>query len=1193
MRSLSNHETSSTGARSGDPQTDTITVDEEDECKRSRFRVHRPLHQLTRGPENNSVLVAQNPRLDLGEEIHNASSGESYSESPVDTGEDGKHSDGSISTASSGDDENAGSVTNLARIRYPEDEENSSDDDLEYYGETAMTILTPITEMGSMESDVETTSHISEASDSDSDEVTVNSRSADQNSLQKRERDKFAFDRGRLDRSKSAKPSDMHWVIESLRVNDPDLKQVKLDDTGLNDSDALKLFPLLYKNTHVTHLSLANNKLGDNSAVYLAKVLSASASLSHICLKGNNIGNHGALELKKVLEVKGSLSHLDITDNDIDSYVMEGLQKSPAVVVPLESITPSSRIHPRLASHLPSGNGALSSDCFPGKMVGACCEGKTKLRLVPEGLCGVPEGLCGGANGVLQGTRAFSPVRENCVGSLIEDKHSDDSISDCSLVTVFDQIMVSNDNHQLAFQDNLSSLRCSDSNTQGETALLLAMSLALSTLDSRWILQLTKGFYEGGPQSTHNLGERERLLRMKKWVDRDKLDNISANEGSQLDGSLKRKARWSLQKMTSSRWKDSMLKASSLRNSLLSLSQKNIEECNGVGTHSGEINQSLAFYQHGQCHSSQSHSLKSLQQWATSFCKLDPRWQIRKFFNDMSVFGTVLSDLTKSDHSHNGAAIFSVWRPTSADAIAKMMRGDGVGKGLEIKGKSAKRGGLSGYIPFLQIHEEEHKKQIRTIPKGDHTKIFFKSPQSRDQVGKYLGTIAKELTLRVAQAKFALARAKFGCDPNVILREELNYAAKTLSYELENPKVVQNDDYAPGIYCIEVSCRVLWEGLVERKDITRPAETNFDTGRASQPAFQDMNFSALKRHNCHEPHPVLYQTSEEDPFDARMLVMAYEEEGKVVPVVSDFDCFLIGSRNFSYEDPMSVEQVELLDWCVSQIEWILDNHTGPESWTTRWLEVLKYAARNGFYPSMPRFGFGDPTSYSMIEASVHRSAKTCGAVRHGPECFNFFFPQEIDNQFLIIFPGSQMWKYVNEDELLDILHQKVREGFTFPLNPKWLLCDPGWISLFEDLLHSSHPSVRDSIDLWFPPGSGLRERILDISRRFPSGFQRDDREYVSPSLAEEEYKRYLILQRARRKMRGFIYWRNLLLDVRQRATASVNANCRGTIEEFQFLCNVRKNRLSAETDDIEDETIKEIHKLDFFGRNDNHDKIEF
>ena len=566
--------------------------------------------------------------------------------------------------------------------------------------------------------------------------------------------------------------------------------------------------------------------------------------------------------------------------------------------------------------------------------------------------------------------------------------------------------------------------------------------------------------------------------------------------------------------------------------------------------------------------------------WMRAFKKIDPRWQIRKCFNDISLFGGVLNDINQLS-SAEGSSIFTVWRPTSAAAISKMMRGEGVGKGLEIKGKSAKEGDLSGFIPFLQIHEEEHKKGIRSIGKGDRTKIFFNTESWRDEVGEFLGTVAKEMTLSFTKSKFAMARLKYGCDPDAALHEE-HYEWKAMGAVLNDPYVTKIDDYAPQVFGIEVSCRVLWKGLVERKDISRFPGSKFYTGRESQPAFQDMNFSALRLKDIDGPLPVLYQCADEDPFDARMLVMAYEEEGKVTPVVSDFDCFLIGTSKFHYSDPMPPEQIDLLDWCVSQIEWILESHTEPESWTTRWLEVLKFAATNDFYPSMPKFGFGDPTSHSMIEASATRLAKSSGAVRHGAECFNYFFPQELDEHFLVVYPGNQIWKYVNAKELQNILHEKIREGYTFPLNPKWLLCDPGWISLFKELLQSDEPSVRHSIDQWFPE-SGLRERILDISNRFPNGFEsKDDAVSQCGCIAQHEYERYLVLQRAKQKMKSFVYWKDLLRDVREYATSDANANCVGALQSLDFLGDKRQELAKVESSNLEGKVLEEIQKQSFF-----------
>ena len=48
---------------------------------------------------------------------------------------------------------------------------------------------------------------------------------------------------------------------------------------------------------------------------------------------------------------------------------------------------------------------------------------------------------------------------------------------------------------------------------------------------------------------------------------------------------------------------------------------------------------------------------------------------------------------------------FAVYRPCSRDSIAKMLGTVAVGKGLNIKGKSAKKNRLSGFVPFLQVRE--------------------------------------------------------------------------------------------------------------------------------------------------------------------------------------------------------------------------------------------------------------------------------------------------------------------------------------------------------------------------------------------------------------------------------------------------------------------------------------------------------
>lgn len=315
------------------------------------------------------------------------------------------------------------------------------------------------------------------------------------------------------------------------------------------------------------------------------------------------------------------------------------------------------------------------------------------------------------------------------------------------------------------------------------------------------------------------------------------------------------------------------------------------------------------------------------------------------------------------------------------------------------------------------------------------------------------------------------------------------------------------DDYAPDHYGIECAQRLFWKTFVADQDITRTKEQQ--TGRPSTPGFQDANMYSLATgmKEKTDPLPVLLQTSCDDPEAAmkpQSLVMAYEENKKVVPVVSDFDGFLLGWRRealwFGCDLPR--EQEDLMLWCVSHIESILDSPTSTESWTSRWLDILKKEKKKGFHPEIPPYGFGDPKSYAIMENAALRLIDT-GAVRHGSECFNYFFPQEIDDMFLVISDtlSPVPWKYVDVVELQQILSDRIDDGFVFPLNPKWLLCDPGWYGLYKKLLASDALYADLSKDVWFPPHSGVREKIDELHQRHPNGFQRRAHSYNGENLS--------------------------------------------------------------------------------------------
>ena len=75
---------------------------------------------------------------------------------------------------------------------------------------------------------------------------------------------------------------------------------------------------------------------------------------------------------------------------------------------------------------------------------------------------------------------------------------------------------------------------------------------------------------------------------------------------------------------------------------------------------------------------------------------------------------------------------FSVWRPTSMIALRMMLEGRATGKGLNVKGKSARQGELSGFVPFLQISEEAHKHKVGTSPKEARIRVYYQSSESRE-----------------------------------------------------------------------------------------------------------------------------------------------------------------------------------------------------------------------------------------------------------------------------------------------------------------------------------------------------------------------------------------------------------------------------------------------------------------------------
>merc|ERR1712232_104671 len=109
-------------------------------------------------------------------------------------------------------------------------------------------------------------------------------------------------------------------------------------------------------------------------------------------------------------------------------------------------------------------------------------------------------------------------------------------------------------------------------------------------------------------------------------------------------------------------------------------------------------------------------------------------------------------------------------------------------------------------------------------------------------------------------------------------------------WKMDVPEIYIHDNYAPVSFGLDLPERLMWEAFVVRQDITR--QDGWETGRPSEPAFQDMNLQAVRSDT--PPKPVIWQFDVSNPTNPCGFLIAYEEE-RVMPVVSDIDPFLIGA----------------------------------------------------------------------------------------------------------------------------------------------------------------------------------------------------------------------------------------------------------------------------------------------------------
>ena len=268
-------------------------------------------------------------------------------------------------------------------------------------------------------------------------------------------------------------------------------------------------------------------------------------------------------------------------------------------------------------------------------------------------------------------------------------------------------------------------------------------------------------------------------------------------------------------------------------------------------------------------------------------------------------------------------------------------------KGLDIKGKSVKRGNISSFVPFIQIYEEQHKERVWSCLKENKTiRVYYQSDGAREEAFIMLSDIAEILQFAVEDGKKVLSDQSSDIYAQELAYTHLRYDDSCFDIQFINDYV----DATPPAFGLEIPEKVFWKSYVMLGDCSRPSGTEWDIGRPSAVEFMDMNLGATRKvPSLGEPRAVVYQMSkcgpkDPGPMDPRMLLMAYEENGTVKPVVSDFDCFLIGTRGVKYKEPIPDDQINLLKWAVKNIGEVLDERARDKSdpstkqgWMETWL----------------------------------------------------------------------------------------------------------------------------------------------------------------------------------------------------------------------------------------------------------------
>jgi len=441
------------------------------------------------------------------------------------------------------------------------------------------------------------------------------------------------------------------------------------------------------------------------------------------------------------------------------------------------------------------------------------------------------------------------------------------------------------------------------------------------------------------------------------------------------------------------------------------------------------------------------------------------------------------------------AGTFLVFRPTSEAAIKLMTEGKAVGKGLDVKGKSSKGRENSGYVPFMQIDLSVDKQYATTMVErhaiagedGPTIDVYWKTVEARDAAKSKLDKV-KQLTkdpfLRSADGKFGLRMPDY-CVVKLFVKADLkvpeghemkrNSSPPSLEKNMESLKkdgqvvllqLNQKDEMDP--YGLMVSYAKAASATQGEFSATRvdPVASDFDPFLVG---YNPLEMAAKAGLTKDKAATLLAKL----PDDQKLVGLASLQTG----IVALQSC---GSKVFDECRPwQTVERTYAKDnfEAISKAyDQKFDNFEAVvtkcyanncDNWMTAWMAASKKDA-NLMSAPMPDLGFGNETSIKNLKALIDGTADT-GAVRHGAECFNYQYPQDLDSSFLLFDDPSNKPKGESKElaALTSYLKARANEGWIFPLNPIWVVRDKGWLGIWNTQVTKAKDIGVNFLELWY------------------------------------------------------------------------------------------------------------------------------